>query len=211
MDPEISIDLKSETEAEGESKNGSEILKSKGKEKSKKIHGITTFELVLFPMLGSLAFCSKLLMEGLPNVHLIGMFVMLFALVFRVKGLIPLYIFVFLTGIYAGFNVWWIPYLYIWTVLWGVTMLLPKDMPPVAQMIIYPAVCALHGLLYGTLYAPAQALLFGLNLQGTIAWIIAGLPWDLVHALGNLFAGLLVYPLKQALKRLIDSSGRRAC
>ena len=183
-----------------ERSNNNNELKEK---KERRAGGITTFELVLFPMLGALAFCSKLLMEGLPNIHLLGMFVMLFALVFRVKGLIPLYIFVFLTGLYAGFNVWWIPYLYIWTILWGVTMLLPKNMPKAAQMIVYPLVCSLHGLLYGTLYAPAQALLFGLNFEGMIAWIVAGLYWDMVHALGNLCAGLLVYPLKQALTRLM--------
>ena len=28
-----------------------------------------------------------------------------------------------------GFGVWWVPYLYVWTVLWGMTMLLPKKMP----------------------------------------------------------------------------------
>ena len=90
---------------------------------------LTTFELVLYAMLGAITFASKILMEGLPNVHLIGMFVMVFALVFRVKGLIPMYVFVLLVGLYAGFNVWWIPYLYIWAVLWGVTMLLPQNMP----------------------------------------------------------------------------------
>jgi len=168
---------------------------------------LTTFELVLFAMLGAITFASKILMEGLPNVHLIGMFVMLFALVFRVKGLIPLYVFVLLTGLYAGFNVWWIPYLYIWTVLWGVTMLLPKKMPKHVQLIVYPVVCALHGLLYGTLYAPAQALFFHLNFQQTLAWIAVGFRWDLVHCAGNFCAGLLVYPLKNLMLRLSRMSG----
>jgi energy-coupling factor transport system substrate-specific component len=165
--------------------------------------GISTFEMVLFAMLGAITFCSKLLMEGLPNIHLIGMFTMLFALVFRVRGLIPLYIFVFLTGLYAGFNVWWIPYLYIWTVLWGVTMLLPKNMSWKAQIIVYPIVCALHGLCYGTLYAPAQALFFHLSFKGMLAWIAVGLKWDLVHAAGNLCAGMLVYPLKKLMLKLM--------
>ena len=164
---------------------------------------ISTFEMVLFAMLGAVTFCSKLLMEGLPNIHLIGMFTMLFALVFRVRGLIPLYVFVFLTGLYAGFNVWWIPYLYIWTVLWGVTMLLPKNMPRKVQIIVYPIVCALHGLCYGTLYAPAQTLLFHLNFKGMLAWIAVGLKWDLVHAAGNFCAGMLVFPLKELMKRLM--------
>lgn len=191
-----------------ENKNTTLFSNKETELKERRKGGFTTFEFVLFPMLGALAFCSKLLMEGIPNVHLIGMFTMLFALVFRVKGLIPLYIFVVLTGLYAGFNLWWIPYLYIWTVLWGVTMLLPKNMPKVVQMIVYPVVCALHGLSYGTLYAPAQALLFHMSFKGTLAWIAAGFPWDLVHALGNFCAGLLIFPLKQLMTKLMTGRTR---
>lgn len=154
-------------------------------------------------MFGTLMFTSKLLMEWLPNVHLIGLFVMLFTLLFRKKALISIYLFVLLTGIYAGFAFWWIPYLYIWTVLWLVTMLLPKDMPKIAALVIYPAVCCLHGLFFGVLYAPTQALLFGFNLKQTITWIITGLPFDIIHAISNLLVGTLIYPLYTVLRKII--------
>lgn len=149
-------------------------------------------------------FCSKILMEFLPNIHLLGMFTMVFTLVFRQKALIPIYVYVLMNGLYAGFNLWWVPYLYIWTILWGVTMLLPKAMPTKIACVVYPVVCCLHGLLYGTLYAPAQALMFGLDLRQTIAWIIAGLPWDAVHGVGNLVAGLLILPLTALLRKLLS-------
>ncbi|MBQ4613031.1 MAG: hypothetical protein IJB26_05775 [Clostridia bacterium] len=155
-------------------------------------------------MLGALMFCSKILMEFLPNIHLLGMFTMVFTLVFRQKALIPIYVYVLMNGLYAGFNLWWVPYLYIWTILWGVTMLLPKAMPTKIACVVYPVVCCLHGLLYGTLYAPAQALMFGLDLRQTIAWIIAGLPWDAVHGVGNLVAGLLILPLTALLRKLLS-------
>ena len=87
-------------------------------------------ELTVFSMLGALMFVSKLLMEWAPNVHFLAMFLITFTLVYRVKALIPLYVFVFLTGIYAGFSLWWLPYLYIWLPLFGVTLLLPRRMPP---------------------------------------------------------------------------------
>lgn len=149
-------------------------------------------------------FCSKILMEFLPNIHLLGMFTMVFTLVFRQKALIPIYVYVLMNGLYAGFNLWWVPYLYIWTILWGVTMLLPKAMPTKIACVVYPVICCLHGLLYGTLYAPAQALMFGLDLRQTIAWIIAGLPWDAVHGVGNLVAGLLILPLTALLRKLLS-------
>lgn len=61
---------------------------------------------------------------------------------------------------------------------------------------------AMHGFLFGTLYAPAQAILFGLSFDGMIAWIIAGLPWDLVHGVSNFFCGILIVPIITVLKKV---------
>lgn len=163
---------------------------------------ITVREMIIFSMLGTIMFCSKLVMEALPNIHLIGALTMIYTLVYKKKALYPIYIFAVLTGLYGGFGLWWVPYLYIWTILWGMTMLLPKDLSPKLGAVIYPIVCSLHGLAYGILYAPAQALLFGLDLEGMIAWIVAGLPFDLLHAGGNLAAGLLILPLTKLLYKL---------
>ncbi len=159
--------------------------------------------MAIFAMLGSIMFASKLLTEILPNIHLLGMFTMLFTIVFRRKALIPVYVFVLLTGVYAGFSAWWIPYLYVWTVLWAMAMLIPRNLPPKWGYIIYPLLCGLHGFAYGTLYAPAQALMFGLDFNQMLAWIAAGLPWDLVHGISNIAAGLLVVPLATVLKNLL--------
>lgn len=168
----------------------------------KKAHRITVHEMAIFSMLAALMFCSKVIMEALPNIHLLGMFIMVYTLVYRVKALIPIYLFIFMTGLYGGFGLWWLPYLYIWAILWGVTMLLPRRMPRALAAVVYPIVCCLHGLLYGVLYAPAQALIFGLNFKGMLAWIAAGLPFDLLHGLGNLVAGLLILPLSNLLSRM---------
>lgn len=169
--------------------------------KKKKHNFLTTAEITKFTMLGTLMFCSKIIMEWIPNVHLLGMFTMVYTLVYRKKALIPIYVYVMLNGLIAGFSPWWIPYLYMWSVLWAVTMLLPRKLSMKAAAILYPIVCALHGFLFGTLYAPAQALMFGLNFQQMLAWIISGLPWDMIHGIGNFFAGFLIIPLVTLLRR----------
>jgi len=148
-------------------------------------------------MLGALMYASKILMEVLPNVHLLGVFVISITVVYRKLALYPIYTYVLLTGMFSGFSAWWVPHLYLWTVLWGATMLLPKKTSP----IIYILLCSLHGFLYGTLYAPAQALLFGLNFKQTISWIVAGLPWDVTHGISNLFCGILIAPLIRILRK----------
>ncbi len=145
-------------------------------------------------------YASKLIMEMLPNVHLLGVFVVAFTVVYRKKALYPIYTYVFLNGILSGFSAWWVPYLYLWTVLWGAVMLLPGNMPKKIQPIVYMTVCAAHGFLFGTLYAPAQAILYGLSLKGMIAWIIAGLPFDCIHGISNFFCGILIMPIIMVLR-----------
>ena len=162
---------------------------------------LTVKEKVLFGMLGALMYASKIIMELFPNVHLLGVFVIAFTVVYRKKALYPIYTYVFLNGFFAGFSIWWIPYLYVWTVLWAATMLLPKRIPTKIKPIVYMSLCALHGFLFGIIYAPAQAILFGLDFNGMIAWIIAGLPWDILHGVSNFFCGMLIYPIIVTLKR----------
>ena len=76
-------------------------------------------------------------------------------------------------------------------------MLLPKK----CNRFVYMLICSAHGFLFGTLYAPAQALMFGLNFKGMIAWIVAGFPFDCIQGVGNFFAGFLIVPIASVLKR----------
>lgn len=163
-------------------------------------------EAAVFGMLGALMYASKLLMEILPNVHLIGCFVVALTLVYRKKALYPIYIFVLLTGLFSGFATWWAAYLYIWLPLWGGVMLLPKSLPARAKAPVYMCVSAAHGFLFGTLYAPMQAILFGLGFKGMLTWIIAGLPFDFIHGVSNFVCGALICPLAAVLRRA-DKTG----
>jgi len=168
----------------------------------------TTREIVIFAMLGSVMYASKLIMEFAPNIHLIGVFTIAFTVVYRKKALYPIYIYVLLTGMFNGFATWWIPYLYLWAILWGAVMLLPANIPRRIQPVIYMLVCAAHGFLYGTLYAPAQALLYGLSFQKMIAWIVAGLPFDCIHGVSNFFCGILIYPIITTLRLAERNMGK---
>lgn len=169
---------------------------------------LTTREIAVFAMLGAVMYVSKVIMEIVPNVHLLGVFTVAYTVVYRRKALYPIYVYVILNGIFCGFATWWIPYLYIWTILWGAVMLLPQNMPKKVAPFVYMGVCAAHGFLFGTLYAPAQAILFGLSFQGMIAWIIAGLPWDFVHGVSNFFCGMLIVPIITALRTAEKNASR---
>ena len=161
---------------------------------------LTIREITVFGMLGGIMYASKMIMELIPNVHLLGVFTIAYTVVYRKKALYPIYTYVMLNGILCGFAAWWVPYLYLWTILWGAVMILPKQIPKKVRPVVYMSVCAAHGFLFGTLYAPAQALLFGLSFNGMIAWIIAGLPWDAIHGISNFFCGILIVPIITVLR-----------
>ncbi|MBE7042815.1 MAG: hypothetical protein E7399_04890 [Ruminococcaceae bacterium] len=163
---------------------------------------LQTKEIAVFGILGALMYVSKFIMELFPNIHLIGVFVVAMTAVYRKKALYSIYIYVFLCGLLIGFGAWWIPQLYIWTVLWGMAMLIPEKAPQKVKWILSMIVCSLHGFTYGILYAPVHALLFGLDWNGMIAWIAAGAVWDMVHGVSNLLCSLLIVPLINLLKRI---------
>ena len=96
-----------------------------------------------------------------------------------------------------------VPYIYIWDFLWLFVMLIPQKLPQKAKNILYVAACAAHGYLFGTLYAPSQVFLFfGGDFSKMIPWIIAGIPYDLIHGTSNLILGtVLIYPLILILKK----------
>lgn len=161
---------------------------------------LTTKEIAVFGMLGAVMYVSKFVMEVLPNIHLIGVFTVALTVVYRKKALYPIYTYVILNGVFCGFATWWIPYLYLWTILWGIVMLLPENMPKKIKPVAYMTICAVHGFLFGAFYAPAHALLYGLSFKGMVAWIVAGLPWDCIHGISNFFCGILIVPIITALK-----------
>ena len=162
---------------------------------------LSVAEIAVFGMLGALMYASKWLMELLPNIHLIGVFIVAATVVYRAKALYPLYVFVFLTGLLNGFATWWIAYLYIWAILWGMAMLIPKNVHVKAKPFIYAAVCSLHGFLYGVLYLPTQILVFNLKWGQIPAWLLAGAPFDITHGISNFVCGLLIYPLVMVLQQ----------
>lgn len=159
-------------------------------------------DVVLLSLLAALMTAGDFLMEWLPNVHFVGVLIVVTTAVYRKWALLSIYVYVLIQGIVSGFDLWWIPYLYVWDFLWLFTILIPQRLPERVKNVLYVAVCAAHGFLFGTLYAPAQILLFfGGDFSKMIPWIVAGLPFDITHGISNLLCGaLLIYPMIKILR-----------
>lgn len=164
---------------------------------------ITVREIVLFALLGGLMFAQKYFLEQLVSVQFMALLIVSSTLVYRAKALYPIYIYVFLYGMRAGFSAWWLPEVYIWLPLWGMAMALPKNLPRKFAAPMYMLACGVHGLAFGTMFAPVWALYAHLSWKATLNWIAAGLVTaDLIHCINNIVWGVLVLPLAGLLRRL---------
>ena len=154
-------------------------------------------------MLGALMTALDFAMNVIPNVHLGSVIIVALTVVYRWKALFPIYVYVCLIGLFEGFGLWWLPYLYVWTILWGLTMLLPRRMPKWLAPFAYAFVCALHGFAFGFLWIPAQMLLLNFSWDMALRWWAVGfVTADIPHGIGNLVGSTLIVPLVTLIRKL---------
>ena len=156
-----------------------------------------TFEIVLLGMLGAIAFACQVSLIFLPNIEVVSILFIVYTRTFGKKALFPIYVFVLLEGIFWGFGSWWIMYLYIWTILWGISMIFHRNDSSIAWAVINGA----YGLCFGALCSITQGILFGIG--SGFAYFISGIPFDIVHCIGNFFTALFLYkPLTILLSKV---------
>ena len=165
---------------------------------------LTLYEVALFGILGGLTFGAKFVMSGLPNIEPVSLMVMLFAVTFGWKAVYPIYVYVLLEFLVFGFNLWSIPYLYIWLILAAAAWLLRKMTHPLAWALL----SAVYGLAFGALCAPVTLCISGF--PAAVAWWISGIPYDLAHCAGNFAIALILFvPLRRLLGKLYGTMRSR--
>ena len=158
---------------------------------------LTTFEIVLFGVLGALTFALQVVMAPLPNIEPVSLMVMLFAVVFGWKGLYPTYVFVVMEILFYGIGGWAAYYLYIWLVLFVAAKLMAEMKHPLGWAILSGA----FGLLFGALCAILDAFVGGIGYAVT-KWA-SGIIFDLAHCGGNFVIALVLFvPLRKLFAKL---------
>lgn len=158
---------------------------------------LTLFEVALFGILGGLTFAAKFVMAGLPNIEPSSLMVMLFAVTFGWKGLFPTYVYVALEILINGINVWNIPYLYAWLILFAAAWLMRNMTHPLAWALL----SGVFGLIFGLLCVPTTWIMSGF--ESGLAWWISGIPYDVIHCVANFVIALLLFvPLRKLLHKL---------
>ena len=156
-------------------------------------------EVALFGMLGAVTFGGTFVMAGLPNIEPVSLFVMLFAVVFGLKALFPIGIYVAMEILFYGIQLWNLNYLYIWAVLAAAAWLMRKMQHPLGWAIL----SGTFGLLFGLLCTPVYLFYGGFHFA--LSWWLSGILFDLTHCAGNFVIALLLFvPLRKLLTDLYN-------
>ena len=163
---------------------------------------INAREIVIIAMMSAILLAAQVVFAFLPNIELVSLLILIYTRVFKYKTLFIIYIFALLEGVVYGFTTWWFTYLYVWTILFIVVTLFTKLFKS-DNVLIWSVISAVFGLLFGALCSitylfiggPAYAFSYWLN----------GIPFDIVHCIGNFFVCIvLVIPLYKLIDKLYN-------
>ena len=150
-------------------------------------------------MMTAAAFAGQIAMSFLPNIEIVTLLFILYTLVLGKKVFLVIYAFVLLEGIFYGFGLWWLNYLYIWTILAIVVLMFRKQ----DSVLFWSIISGFYGLTYGALCSLIHLFIGGPNTA--FAYWVSGLGFDVTHCIGNVVVCLILFkPLRYVLEKCIN-------
>lgn len=172
--------------------------------------------ITLIGMLSAVIFALQYILQGLPNIELVSLLILVYTCLLKKDALYIIAVFVLLEGFFYGFSIWFIGYLYVWFILYLIALLLMRDKNPLEQpSLIWALASGGFGLSFGTLFAlinfflglTSGGLQTGLN--SAFAYWVNGITFDIVHGISNFIVALFLFkPVYRVLQRLISTYNR---
>lgn len=155
---------------------------------------IDTRDIVLMGAFIAIIEAAKILLSPIAGVEMVTLLLILSTLYFRKKMPYMLLGYLLIEGILNGFSIWWVMYIYIWSLLVLLTYLF-RNMTSIWCWSIFSGV---FGIIFGALCCPIYFITNGVEVG--IAWWIAGLPTDILHGVSNFVLCLVLFkPLNNIL------------
>ena len=154
-------------------------------------------ELISMAFLAAIAFAGQVALASLPNIEIVTLLFMLYTIVCGKRVFAVIYVFVLLEGVLYGFGLWWFSYLYVWSILAAVVLLLRRS----RSVVFWAMVSGAFGLCFGALFAIPY--LFSGGIAAAFSYWVAGIPFDLIHCASN---AVLVLALWKPLLTLLQNS-----
>lgn len=155
-------------------------------------------DLTALAVFAALMIALQVAMAQLPNIEPVSLLIIMATVFFGPKALLAVFTFVLAEGLIYGFHIWWINYLYVWPLLVLIVWALRRWSHP----LLWAVVAGFFGLFFGTLCSIPYFITGGLG--AGIAYIIQGIPFDLVHCISNIaIVALLFFPLEKVLANVL--------
>ena len=152
-------------------------------------------------IIGAIMFTSKVALSAFPNVNLNALIIILTTTYFGWKAIYSVDVYVLLEGLFYGFGLWWLSYLYTWPLLVIITMLIRKN----KSTILRATVAGLFGFAFGPLMYIGYFVFSG-GWGGFWGMWISGIPYDLTFAVSNFLSVIILYPpLSKVLSIIINT------
>ena len=153
-------------------------------------------QIVTMGLLAAILLIGQVGMAFLPNIEPVSTLIILYTLIHKKHTFYIIYTFVLLEGILYGFGVWWVSYLYIWSILALITLTLQK----IDSALLWAVISGAFGLSFGALTAIPYLISGGPG--AAFAYWTNGIPYDILHCCGNFVLTLILYkPLLPILKK----------
>ena len=147
-------------------------------------------------------FSVKTVLASIPNVNLNALLIILVTMYFGWRALYAVGVYILLEGLIFGFSIWWFSYLYIWPLLVVLVMLFHRN----KSALVWAALAGIYGLLFGPLMYIGYFAIMG-GWRSYAAMWIAGIPYDLIHAVSNFLTVLILFkPLSKILDHFVPSA-----
>ena len=162
---------------------------------------IKTNEICLYSILGVLVFSLKFIMSFLPNIEPVSLLLIAYTIVFGIKAIYPMIIYVLLEVVIYGCGFWSIAYIYIWPILLFNTFMTLQITNKSMNVLLWSLISAIFGLLFGALYIPLYAVSGGVTFA--ITWWVSGVSFDIVHCISNFILCMVLFkPITKTLLKL---------
>ncbi|MBE5833859.1 MAG: hypothetical protein E7309_04405 [Butyrivibrio sp.] len=157
----------------------------------------TIIDLTQMGMMIAVIEAAKRALEFVPNVELVTLLFIVFALYFGKRVIIVSFAFTFLETFVWGLHTWVIMYLYIWPLLIILVLISRKH----ASYWFYCFLSALFGLFFGAMCSIPYLFIGGPVMM--FNWWIAGIPYDVLHCISNFLLCLVLFkPLSKTLEKI---------
>ena len=166
---------------------------------------ISVKDICLIGIMVAIIEVCKVTLTFLPNIELTTFWLIMFTLFFGKKVAFMVPVFILLEGCMYGFGSWWIMYLYAWPLLVLVTWLFRKQESVWFWSILSGAFGLSFGFLCSFPYYIMGAWDGGIRsgLYAGFTWWVAGIPWDIVHCIGNfVLMTVLHIPVRKIMNQI---------